>query len=97
VIPAHGGETALRIVERGDLAFDILVTDVVMPGMSGPQLAERMGRLLPGIKILYISRYTDDALGPHGILDEGIEFLAKPFTPHALAARLRQILDGTLR
>jgi DNA-binding response OmpR family regulator len=97
VIPACDGEEALRICRQEAVVFDIVVTDVIMPGMSGPQLADRIQHLRPGTKLLYLSGYTEDALSSHGVLKEGIEFLPKPFPPNTLAAKVRQILDGTPR
>jgi DNA-binding response OmpR family regulator len=70
-----------------------MVTDVVMPQMSGRQLAVRLAALRPEMRVLYVSGYTDDAILQHGILEEGIDFLPKPYSPDQLAARVREILD----
>ena len=72
----------------------LLLTDVVMPGVSGRQLADQLVRLRPGIKVLYASGYTDDAIIHHGILEPGIAYLQKPFTRDALARTVREVLDG---
>ena len=72
---------------------DLLMTDVVMPGMSGRELAEQLSRLRPGIKILYMSGYTDHAIVHHGILETGAVLLQKPFTLSTLASKLREILE----
>jgi len=72
---------------------DLLLTDVVMPGISGRDLARQMSSYRPELKILFISGYTDNAIVSKGMLDPGIWFLQKPFTPAALAAKVREILD----
>jgi DNA-binding NarL/FixJ family response regulator len=70
-----------------------MVTDVVMPGMNGRELAERLLAIRPRTRVLYVSGYTDDALSQHGILDQELAFLAKPFAPETLARSVRQVLD----
>jgi len=75
----------------GDL--DLMITDVVMPGMSGADLAESIAVQRPGLKVLFISGYTDDAITRHGILGEGVDFLPKPYSPSTLAQTVRSILD----
>ena len=72
---------------------DLLLTDVVMPTLNGPDLAARVTRHWPGIKVLYMSGYTPDAIVHHGVLEKGIFFLPKPFMPAALAAKVREVLD----
>jgi len=64
-----------------------------MPGLSGPALADRLRAERPGIRVLYMSGYTDDALGPHGVLEPGLNYLQKPFAPDVLAQKVRQVLD----
>ena len=75
--------------------IDLLLTDVVMPSLSGAEVARRVSHKRPGIKVLYMSGYTTDAIVHHGILDEGISFLSKPFTASSLSAKVREVLDGT--
>ena len=71
----------------------MLLTDVVMPHMSGPRLSEEVVKVRPGISVLYMSGYTDSTIVNQGIMDEGMPFLHKPFTPDALALKVRECLD----
>jgi len=91
---AQGGTEALEICHQQDQSFDLLITDVVMPEMNGKELAEKIARQSPGIKTLYISGYAEDTIGDHNILLEGLSFLPKPFSPTALAQKVRHILDN---
>jgi two-component system, cell cycle sensor histidine kinase and response regulator CckA len=90
---SHGGE-ALRLAERHQGPIHLILTDVVMPGMSGRLVAERIGALKPGIKTLFTSGYTDDSVVRHGILETETHFLQKPYTPAAVAQKVRAVLDG---
>jgi CheY-like chemotaxis protein len=93
VLEARNGNEALLITERHQGPLDLLLTDVVMPRMSGCELAERLGPLRSDLSVLYMSGYTDDAVIRHGAFGSGTAFLQKPFTPAALAQRVRETLD----
>jgi CheY-like chemotaxis protein len=94
VLTAVNGEEALLLLERHEERVHLMVTDVVMPGMSGPDLAERFDGIRPGMKVLYMSGYTDDVVVRHGVLDEGMPFLGKPFTVTELTRKIREVLDA---
>jgi PAS domain S-box-containing protein len=93
VVLADGGDAAARIAADPKERLDMLLTDVVMPGIDGKEVAAIVTGLRPGIRVLYMSGYTDDVIGHHGILDAGVEFISKPFHPAVLCARIREILD----
>jgi GAF domain-containing protein/CheY-like chemotaxis protein len=94
VVEASDASEALRICERHPGAIEMVLTDVVMPGMTGRDLADRLALLRPAIKVLYMSGYTDNAVIHHGVLDAGTVFLQKPFTPAVLAHKVREVLDA---
>jgi two-component system cell cycle sensor histidine kinase/response regulator CckA len=93
VLPASNGRDALRVCEQHSGPIHLLITDVVMPGMSGRELAARLAEECGDAKVLYMSGYTDDAIIHHGVLDAGTNFLQKPFTPDAVARKVREVLD----
>ena len=94
VIVASNGEEALRVAEKHGRPVDLLVTDVVMPGMNGRALADRLLIKQPKLKVLYISGYTDSFIAGHGVLEEGTFLLHKPFTEEVLIRKVRDVLDG---
>jgi CheY-like chemotaxis protein len=85
---------AERVCQQHQAGIDLLLTDVVMREMSGPDLARRLQKIRPQTKVLFMSGYTDTAIVHQGVLDPGIAFLPKPFTPSGLAGKVRQVLDG---
>jgi two-component system cell cycle sensor histidine kinase/response regulator CckA len=93
VIEAPSAEAALEYIERDPRQIHLVVTDVIMPGMSGKQIAAAVTKVRPQTRVLYTSGYTDNVVVHHGILDDGIHFLQKPYTPVILAAKVREVLD----
>ena len=93
VLEAGRPYEALEISKRFDGPIHLLFTDVVMPQMSGREVAERISAARPNTKILYMSGYTDQAIAHHGVLNPGVPFLQKPFTPEALTLKVREVLD----
>jgi PAS domain S-box-containing protein len=83
---------ALELIARHP-SFDLVVTDVIMPQMSGKELYDKIVKSLPSVRVLFISGYTDDALAHHGVLDSELSFLEKPFSPARLAQKVRSVLD----
>jgi CheY-like chemotaxis protein len=92
VVEARNGAEALRLLEGMAGPVDLLISDVIMPGGSGPELARRARVLRPELPVLLISGYPEDELGADGTLDPGMHFIGKPFTPAALAAKVGSIL-----
>jgi len=94
VLEARNGEEAIQVCQQHEGPLHLLLTDVVLPGgMSGLQIAERLAPLHPEARVLYMSGYTDDAIGRHGVLEPGIAFLEKPFAPTTLVRKVRLVLD----
>ena len=94
VIEMRGAAEALLYAQGHSHPIDLLLTDVVMPQMSGPELARRLSALRPGLRVLCMSGYTDDSIVRHGVLQAEIELLQKPFTSDSLTQRVREVLDG---
>jgi PAS domain S-box-containing protein len=93
VITAPNGKEGLRICKEFEGQIDLMITDVVMPQMGGRELAEKLGAVRPDTRVLYMSGFTDDAVVRHGVLDDGICFIQKPFSPDSLVLRAREVLD----
>jgi two-component system, cell cycle sensor histidine kinase and response regulator CckA len=92
VLVAADADEALRLFE-GNPSIDVLLTDVVMPGVSGPELTMQLIQQRPALKVIYMSGYTEDAIVHHGVLKPGIAFLNKPFTSETLGAKIREELE----
>jgi PAS domain S-box-containing protein len=90
---ANGAEALLKTQEKPE-RINLLLTDVIMPGLNGRALAERLGSLQPGLKVLYMSGYTDDAIVNHGVLESGTYLLHKPFSEESLIRKVREVLDA---
>jgi DNA-binding NtrC family response regulator len=97
VLELEHANDAERVCQDHGEEIDLLLTDVVMREVSGPELARRVQKVRPEIKVLFMSGYTDSAIVHQGVLDPGIAFLPKPFTPSTLAGRVRQVLDDGVR
>jgi CheY-like chemotaxis protein len=94
ILVAPNGDEALRICAEQASSIDLVLTDVVMPKMSGPQLAEQLVALYPRIKVLFMSGYAGDAIVRHGILSPRTEFLQKPFGAASLVQKVQAVLDS---
>ncbi len=94
VLAASSSNQALQLAEAHTGAIHLLLTDVIMPEMSGRDLWQRLGALRPGLKCVFMSGYTANVIAHHGVLDEGVHFLQKPFSKEALATKLREALQG---
>jgi signal transduction histidine kinase/CheY-like chemotaxis protein len=94
VLEASDGVEALKVAAGHSEPIHLLITDVVMPHLSGPDLATQLGASRPGLKVLFISGYTDDTVFRHGVLEGGVAFLQKPFNLKALAGKIREMMDG---
>jgi PAS domain S-box-containing protein len=93
LLMAESAETALALAANHSGPIQLLLTDVVMPDLSGPVVAGHISKMRPGIKVLYMSGYTADAIAHHGVLHKGLHLLDKPFTPDSLAIKVREVLD----
>jgi two-component system cell cycle sensor histidine kinase/response regulator CckA len=97
VLTARNAGEALLFCERHPHQIHLLLTDVVMPQMNGPELAARLMPMRPDMKVLFMSGYTEDAIIHHGVLDSGFAYLQKPLVPESLGRRVREVLDGPAR
>jgi CheY-like chemotaxis protein len=96
VLQAGNGQEAIQVAAGHPDPIHVLVTDLIMPGMSGKVLAEQLTPTHPDLKVLYISGYTDELIAEHGILEPGVILLQKPFRPFELAHKVRQVLDAPI-
>ena len=94
LLVAEDGKSALRIVEEYPNPIHIMVTDVVMPGMSGKELSDRLSPKYPDMKVLYMSGYMDEAIEHHGVINKGLHIAEKPFTRDSLLSKVRSVLDN---
>jgi DNA-binding NtrC family response regulator len=95
LLEAQDAQEALHLAARYSGAIHLLLTDVVMPHMSGKALADQLVQTRPRLKILFMSGYTDDAIAHHGVIDPDVTFLQKPFTSIALTQKVRTVLDAS--
>lgn len=93
VLSAQSPSEALRLARAHSGEISLLITDVVMPEMNGREFADQMKKQYPGIKCLFMSGYTADVIAHRGVLDEGIQFIQKPFSTKGLAAKVREVFD----
>jgi len=93
-VSATCADDALRICADTNKSVDLLITDVVMPDINGRELAERVKKLRPNVKVLYMSGYTENAIVHHGILDKDINFISKPFNVEDFTRKVRDVLDS---
>jgi two-component system cell cycle sensor histidine kinase/response regulator CckA len=97
VLVANSAEVALRMAERNDLTIDLMLIDVVMPDLSGPDLAERILTIRPHQKVLFMSGFTDHEIVRVKVLDRGLSFLPKPFTPDGLLEIVQRVLSAPIQ
>ncbi len=93
VLSASSGKACLRMLERHEGPIDLLLSDVVMPEINGKELYQRVATRIPGLKVLYMSGYTDNVIAEHGVLYEGVQFVQKPFSVQTLVDKVREVLD----
>jgi PAS domain S-box-containing protein len=93
-LEASSGDEALKIVENYEGPIDLILTDMIMPGMTGKQTADRLRQVRHEMKVLYMSGYTDEVISRKGSLDDGVDYIAKPFAPEALVRKVRSVLGG---
>jgi signal transduction histidine kinase/FixJ family two-component response regulator len=94
VLCAADGKIALEMAAKFDGLIDLLITDVIMPQMNGQELAIKLSKSRPDMKVLFVSGYSDNDIGDHGVLDSSIDLLQKPFTPHSLRTKIREVIEA---
>jgi len=94
VVVTSNSEDAERVCEKNPEEIHLLLTDVTLPGVSGRELAKRLTSRYPKMRVLFMSGYTFNVIAQGGMLEEGVVFLQKPFTPSVLADKVREVLDG---
>ena len=94
VLTARNTDELLQTIKEYDGSIDLLLTDVIMPGLNGPDLYKRLSVSYPLLKVIYMSGYTDDVIAHHGILEQGVDFIQKPFSVTILTDKLRKVLDS---
>ena len=95
VLAASDGQAAHELLKEHDGQINLLLTDVIMPGLNGKELAEQISRWRPGLAVLYISGYTDNIIAQHGVLEQGVHFLQKPFSIKELTSKVREVLNAS--
>jgi len=94
VLNAATPSEALSLCAKKDTLIDLLITDVVMPKMNGPELKNKIEAILPGIKVLFMSGYTSNVIVHHGVLEDGVHFIQKPFSMKDLARKVRDAMES---
>jgi FixJ family two-component response regulator len=95
VLAAENADQALELYKANQDKVALLLTDVVLPGTGGPALAKQLQAINPRLKVLFMSGYTDNAIGNHGVLDAGVNFIEKPLRPDALLKKIRATIDAS--
>jgi DNA-binding NtrC family response regulator len=95
LLVASGGEEAIRLCQKNPGEIDLVLTDVVMPDLSGPELVQQLQPFFPNMRVLYMTGYTDAVIANHGLSEDSIELMQKPFTIGALVSKVHQILEDT--
>ena len=93
VFEAADGQEAIKFLENNDEGVDLVLTDVIMPGIGGKDVAEKMQEFCPNTKLIFMSGYTNNAIVHHGVLDDKTNFIQKPFTPISLLKKIRDVID----
>jgi CheY-like chemotaxis protein len=93
VLSANSGEECLRQVEVHGAPIQLLLVDVIMPGMNGREVLEQVTELRPDVRVLFMSGYAEDVIAAQGMLQPGVDFIAKPFSVESLTSKVREILD----